>query len=75
MTARPDRVSFYPTSGKLPAWLWEEMHAASKRSPAGTPSAVVVEGQRKIIVMDAGDWNAFVEAMDQAYRAGKENAE
>jgi len=75
MTTRPDRVSFYPTAGKLPAWTWEALHSAAKRTPAGTPSAVVVDGQRKVILIDAGDWNLFVEAMDAAYRSEKEVGE
>lgn len=68
MTARPDRVSFYPTSGKLPAWVFESLHAATRRTAPGTPSAVVVEGQRKILIIDGDDWNNFVSAMEAAQK-------
>ncbi|MGB3327362.1 MAG: hypothetical protein WBA46_00325 [Thermomicrobiales bacterium] len=67
MSEKTGDVEFYPTNGKLPTWVFESLHAATRRTP-GAPVALVIDGKRKLLIIDSDDWNAVMASLDPRSR-------
>lgn len=73
MTRRDDwkrwpRVSATRKRGKLPAWIWESLHAVSRDRRPDDPVMLIVEGERPVVVIDLADWNTRISAWEALVR-------
>lgn len=54
------KVAFYDARGSLPAWFWRELSNSERTAKGNVPALVVQDGRRKLICIDAEDWNELL---------------
>ena len=71
MTANHTKpVSFTPTTGKLPPWLWRELFAAQESAPAALNVLVVNDGRQAIVVMPLRTYQMIIDELCRDNEAG-----
>jgi hypothetical protein len=61
-TGLPNRqVSFFEAQGRLSAWTWRAISTADRAVQRNRiPALIIDDNQRKLVVVDADDWNEMV---------------